>query len=243
MTTLLPHLTDPAALAREFAHVDCWIFDLDNTLYAPEVQLFAQIETRMTAYVQRLVGVDAAEASRLRAHYWREHGTTLAGLMAHHHIDPDAYLDEVHAIDMTALTPDPALAAAIHALPGRKIIHTNADSAYAGRVLAARGLGGFDAIYGIGEVGYAPKPGPRSFAAVLEMDGTDPTRAAMFEDDPRNLEVPFSLGMRTVLVGQGRHGPDELAVGQDIGGHVLWHTHDLTGFLAALAPAGRNMAE
>lgn len=228
---------DTAALRADFAGVDAWIFDLDNTLYSPDVRLFPQIEARMTGYVQRLLDVDAAEADRLRAHYWREHGTTLAGLMAHHGIDPETYLAEVHDIDFTALTPEPALAQAIRALPGLKIIHTNADSAYAGRVLARRELDVFDAIHGIGEVGYHPKPDPRSFAAVLDAHGLDPARCAMFEDDPRNLEVPFSLGMRTVLVGTGRHGPDELAEDHSHGSHVLWHIRDIVAFVPALAAA------
>lgn len=228
---------DAHALQADFTGVGAWIFDLDNTLYSPDLRLFSQIEARMTAYVQRLLGVDAPEADRLRAHYWREHGTTLAGLMAHHGIDPEAYLAEVHDIDFTALTPEPALADAIRALPGLKIIHTNADAPYAARVLARRELDVFDAIHGIGEVGYHPKPDPRSFAAVLDAHALDPARCAMFEDDPRNLEVPFSLGMRTILVGAGRHGPDALAEDHSHGAHVLWHTHDLPGFTAALAAA------
>lgn len=228
---------DAAAFRQDFAGVDAWIFDLDNTLYSPEVRLFSQIEARMTAYVQRLLGVDAAEADRLRAHYWREHGTTLAGLMAHHGIDPESYLAEVHDIDFAALTPEPALAQAIRALPGLKIIHTNADAAYAGRVLARRELDVFDAVHGIGEVGYHPKPDPRSFAAVLRAHGLNPARCAMFEDDPRNLEVPFSLGMRTILVGAGRHGPDELPEDHSHAGHVLWHTRDILTFVTALAGA------
>ena len=105
------------------------------------------------------------------------------------------------------------------------------------RVLARRELDVFDAIHGIGEVGYHPKPDPRSFAAVLKAHALDPARCAMFEDDPRNLEVPFSLGMRTVLVGAGRHGPDELAEDHSHGSHVLWHTRDIVAFLPALAAA------
>lgn len=240
---MTPPPADPARLTRDFSGVRWWIFDLDNTLYPPEARLFAQIEARMTAYVQRLTGADRDEASRLRAHYWREHGTTLAGLMANHGIDAQAYLDEVHDIDFSPLTPDPALAAAIAALPGRRIIHTNADAAYAGKVLAHRGLAVFEAIHGIEEVGFHPKPDPRSFAAVLEAHGIDPAEAAFFEDDPRNLEVPFSLGMRTVLVGPGRHGPDELAPGHRHGDHVMWHTHDLRDFTVALAAALHAVAE
>ena len=220
----------------DFAHVDCWIFDLDNTLYHPEVRLFAQIERRMTAYVMRELGVDEAEASRLRDHYWRSHGTTLAGLMAEHGIDPGPYLADVHDIDFSALRPDPQLAAAIAALPGRKIVHTNADAAYAGRVLAHRGLpAAFEAIYGVEEVGFHPKPDPRAYHAVLDAHGIDPTRAAFFEDDPRNLAVPEALGMVTVLVGAGRTGPDAVAEGADPGPHVHHRTDDLTAFLLALA--------
>ncbi|WP_299359291.1 pyrimidine 5'-nucleotidase [uncultured Paracoccus sp.] len=230
------------AIADQFAHVDVWIFDLDNTLYPAEIRLFDQIQLRMTAWVARELGLDDAAADSLRTRYWREHGTTLAGLMAEHAIDPRPYLSDVHDIDFSVLPADPGLAAAIDALPGRKIVHTNADAAYAGKVLARRGLTCFEAVCGIEEVGFHPKPDPRSFAAVLALQGIDPRRAAMFEDDPRNLIVPHSLGMRTILVGAGRHGPDELAADHVHGTHVDHRTHDLAGFLAPLAPAGPNVA-
>lgn len=219
----------------DFQHVTTWIFDLDNTLYAPEVQLFAQIEQRMTAYVMREIGVSESEANRLRNHYWRQHGTTLSGLMAEHDIDPAPYLREVHDIDFSVLTPDPELAALIRALPGRKIVHTNGDRAYALRVLEHRGLTVFDAVHGIDNVDFHPKPDARAYAAVRAAEGFDPARAAMFEDDPRNLAVPHMLGMRTVLVGDGRHGADAPIPGRDHGAHVQHSTMDLTGFLRGLA--------
>ena len=219
----------------DFQHVTTWIFDLDNTLYAPEVRLFAQIERRMTAYVMREIGVSEPEASRLRDHYWRQHGTTLSGLMAEHDIDPAPYLREVHDIDFSVLTPDPELAALIRALPGRKIVHTNGDRAYALRVLEHRGLTVFDAVHGIDNVDFHPKPDARAYAAVRAAEGFDPARAAMFEDDPRNLAVPHMLGMRTVLVGDGRHGPDAAKAGQDYGAHVHHQTTNLTDFLRGLA--------
>ena len=222
----------------DFQDVTTWIFDLDNTLYPPEVQLFAQIERRMTAYVMRTLGVSEPEAHRLRKHYWREHGTTLAGLMAEHGIEPLPYLRDVHDIDFSVLTPDPELAATIRALPGRKIVHTNGDSTYAARVLEHRGLMIFDAIHGMEEVGFVPKPDARAYAAVLAAEGFDPTRAAMFEDDPRNLAEPHRLGMRTILVGYGRTGPDELGHGHDPGPHVHHRTMDLSAFLRGLAPGG-----
>lgn len=219
----------------DFRHVTTWIFDLDHTLYAPEVRLFAQIERRMTAYVMRTLGLAEAEASRLREQYWRQHGTTLAGLMAEHGVEPMAYLRDVHDIDFSGLSPDPELAALIRALPGRKIVHTNGDSAYAARVLERRGLTVFDAIHGVENVDFHPKPDARAYAAVLAAEGFDPARAAMFEDDPRNLLVPHQLGMQTILVGCGQRGPDMPEPGQPRDAHVGHQTMDLTGFLRDLS--------
>ena len=115
--------------ANAFSAVETWVFDLDNTLYPPAARLFDQIEARMTDYVMRTLGVAMDEADRLRAHYWQLYGTTLAGLMHEHDLDPAPYLHEVHAIDFSGLTPDPALAAAIAALPGRRLVYTNATAA------------------------------------------------------------------------------------------------------------------
>ena len=217
-----------------FTHVTTWIFDLDNTLYPPEARLFAQIESRMTAYVMRELKVDEMRASHLRDLYWREHGTTLAGLMAEHGLDPLPYLRDVHDIDFSVLRPNPDLAGAIASLPGRKIVHTNGDSFYASRVLEHCGLSGFDAVFGVEEVDFHPKPDARAYHAVIAAQGFDPARAAMFEDDPRNLKVPEQLGMRTILVGSGEAGPTAQPFDQDHGVFVHHRTNDLTGFLKQL---------
>lgn len=222
-------------LARDFAHVTVWIFDLDNTLYPAGDALFPQISAKMSAWLMRHLHVDATEAARLRDHYWRRHGTTLAGLMAEHDIDPHGFLDDVHDIDLGALRPDPVLAGAIARLPGRKIVHTNADAAYAGRVLAARGLSGFDAVLGIGETGWHPKPDLRAYDAIRTAVGFDPREAAMFEDTPRNLAVPFTQGMRTVLVGPGHEGPADRPMPPEAALHITHQTLDLSAFLDALA--------
>lgn len=212
---------DPAG----FEQVTTWVFDLDNTLYPPSMRLFDQIDRRMTAYVMRELRLPQPEADRLRHDYWRAYGTTLAGLMERHAIDPEPYMIEVHDIDFSVLAPDPGLREGIAALPGRRIVYTNGSAPYAHRVLEARGLQGlFDAVYGVEHAGYRPKPMPEAFAAVFGADGLDTTRAAMFEDDPRNLRVPHGLGMRTVHV-----APDP-----EPAAHIHHHTDDLAGFLAAL---------
>lgn len=213
-------------MKQQFVHVTTWVFDLDNTLYPPEIRLFDQIEVRMTTWVMRELGVGRTQANRLRQHYWDKYGTTLAGLMREHGVDPGPYLTDVHDIDFSVLPADPDLAAAVANLPGRRVVYTNACADYAAKVLAARGLSGlFDRVYGIEHAGFLPKPERAAFEAVFALDGLTPTTAAMFEDDPRNLRAPHDLGMRTVHVA---HKP--LAAR-----HIHHHTSDLAGFLAALA--------
>lgn len=211
--------------SHAFQHVRHWVFDLDNTLYPPEARLFDQIEVRMTEYVMRALNVDQAKANHLRQSYWEKYGTTLAGLMREHDVDPTPYLTDVHDIDFSVLTPDPALRARIAALPGRRIVYTNGCAPYAHRVIAARGLSGlFDAVYGIEDAGFLPKPERGAFEKVFARDGTVPSQAAMFEDDSRNLEAPFAMGMRTV------HVTADPAPAR----HIQFQTDDLAGFLAGL---------
>ena len=208
-----------------FNHVAYWVFDLDNTLYPPQARLFDQIEVKMTRYVMDALGVGHDEANRLRKHYWKTYGTTLAGLMQEHGVDPAPYLTEVHEISLDHLEPDARLRRGIAALPGRKIVYTNGSAPYAERVIAARGLSGmFDAVYGVEHADFHPKPDPRAFDRVFTRDGLDPKKGAMFEDDSRNLAVPHELGMRTVHVAPEAEEAE----------HVHHHTVDLTEFIARL---------
>lgn len=210
-------------LAQSFSHVRTWVFDLDNTLYPVQMRLFDQIEVRMTNWVMTALGVNRAEADRLRHHYWQSYGTTLAGLMQEHGIDPGPYLTDVHDIDFSVLSPDADLAARIRALPGRRIVYTNGCAPYAHRVIEARGLSGlFDAVYGVENAGFRPKPERAAFEAIFAADNLAPATAAMFEDDPRNLAAPHAMGMVTVHV----------APEPEPAGHIHHHTDDLAAFLA-----------
>lgn len=209
----------------DFQHVRHWVFDLDNTLYHPSARLFDQIEVRMTDWVMKELKVDRARANTLRRQYWHDYGTTLAGLMDVHGVDPGPYLHDVHEISLDHLDPDPQLAAQIKSLPGRRIVYTNGSRPYAERVLAARGLqDAFDAVYGVEHAGFRPKPERIAFETIFATDGTDAKTAAMFEDDTRNLAAPHAMGMRTVHV-----APDPQP-------HpfIHHHTNDLSGFLARL---------
>lgn len=186
------------------AHIDSWIFDLDNSLYPASTDLFALIDVRMGEYIQRLLGCDPVEARRVQKLYFHEHGTTLAGLMASHGTQPAEFLDYVHDIDLARLAADPRLVAALDRLPGRKFVFTNGDEAYARRVLDRLGLASaFDGMHDIHAMEYVPKPNPAAYAALCERHGIDPARALFVEDMARNLAPAKALGMKTVWIDNG----------------------------------------
>ena len=191
-------------MTPELAHVESWIFDLDNSLYPHSCNLFELIDVRMGAYIQRLLGVDAVEARRVQKGFFHAHGTTLAGLMANHGVDPHDFLDFVHDIDLARIAADPKLVAALDRLPGRKFVFTNGDEKYARRVLERLGLANaFDGLHDIHAMAYVPKPDPRSYAAMCERYAIAPERALFVEDMARNLAPAKALGMTTVWIDNG----------------------------------------
>jgi len=224
--------------AAGFSHIEEWVFDLDNTLYPRHVDLFSQIDIKMTGFIQALLQMEHADARKLQKQYYHDHGTTLQGLMIHHEIDPNVFLQAVHDIDYSVLKPDIGLGDAIRALPGRKFIFTNGDTPHAERTATALGiLDHFDDIFDIVAADLLPKPAPDTYQRFLTRHGVHPQKAAMFEDLPRNLSVPDELGMRTILIVPRNMGEVVGEVwehdGHD-GGHVHYVTDDLTGFLRAI---------
>jgi putative hydrolase of the HAD superfamily len=210
-----------------FAHIRDWIFDLDNCLYPASTGLFGLIDERMGAYIQRLLDCDAAEAKRVQKAHFHAHGTTLAGLMQEHGVDPHEFLDDVHAIPVERVARDDRLAAGLARLPGRRFVFTNGDAAYARRVLEAIGVHAqFDDLHDIHASSYRPKPDPHGYAVLCERFGIDPRRAVLVEDMAQNLAPAKALGMTTVWVDngseRGEHGYDERVVDHRIGDVGEW---------------------
>jgi len=186
---------------------DLAVIDLDNTLYRADTGVFARMDARMTAFICRELGVDEAEANRLRLKYWHEYGTTLRGLMLFHGIDAEAFLHEVHDINADELLePDPELDAALARLPGRKVIHTNGIREHAERILAALGIAHhFEHIYDIRFDNYLPKPNHEVLAQLIEKEGAEPKRTLVVDDMADNLAAARELGCKTVWI---THEPD-----------------------------------
>ena len=189
-------------MSADLRHIDTWLFDLDNTLYPAQSGFMGEIERRMTAFVQRVTGLERDEADRLQKQYLAQYGLTLGGLIEHHGGDPAEFHAIFHDMSLEALAHDPQLTAAIARLPGRRLIFTNADEVHAKRVLQRLGLGHlFEDIFHIGSAAYVPKPAPETFARMNAAHGIAPQTAAFFEDSERNLAPAFDLGMTTILVG------------------------------------------
>jgi putative hydrolase of the HAD superfamily len=223
---------------RGFRHVETWVFDLDNTLYSHHSNLWQQVDERIRSFVSDFLQLPKDEAFRLQKDYYKRYGTTLRGLMSEHGVDPDVYLDYVHQIDHSPLTPNPALGAALEKLAGRKLILTNGTRKHAEAVMQRLAIAHhFEDVFDIAAAALDPKPQPHVYERFLKRHAVEPTRAAMFEDLARNLQVPHALGMVTVLVvPEGQR--EVLREGWELEGrdapHVDHVTDDLAGFIKSL---------
>jgi putative hydrolase of the HAD superfamily len=218
-----------------FNKIETWVFDLDNTLYPHHVNLWHQVDERIRDYIVGFLKISREEAFRLQKDYYRRYGTTMRGLMEEHGLQPDEFLEIVHQVDHSPLTPNPALGSAIAELPGRKLILTNGTRAHADAVMRRLEIAEhFDDVFDIRAADLEPKPRPQVYERFLARHDVDPKRAAIFEDLSRNLEVPHALGMITVLVVPKGAGvvlrEDWELAGRDAP-HVNHVTDDLADFL------------
>ena len=212
--------------------IETWIFDLDNTLYPASCRLFDQIHALMTRFIVERLDLSPEAAFVLQKTYFRVHGTTLRGLMTVDRIDPDDFLAYVHEIDLSCVPPDPVLVAALAALPGRKIVHTNGSVRHAERLLEHLGVAGsFCGIVDIAAAGYEPKPGLAGYYELLRRHQVTPTAAIMFEDIAKNLVPAAALGMTTAWI----RGQADWAAAGSGGDHTHHVVDDLGGFLWAAA--------
>lgn len=223
-----------------FSHIECWVFDLDNTLYPPHCDLWRKIDMRITQYMCDMFGIDGMSSRALQKYYYKQYGTTMQGLIEEYGISPGHYLDFVHDIDRSSIAADQALAAGIAGLPGRKLILTNGSRDHALKTAAQLGLDHlFEDVFDIVAANLVPKPHAAVYEMFFERHGVDPARAILFEDIERNLLVPHERGMATVLV-TPRHGAadhrEDWEIARERPAHVHHVTDDLAAFLQAIAP-------
>src|SRR5271166_6312085 len=219
-----------AASGRPLGEIETWIFDLDNTLYPASCRLFDQIHARMTQFIADRLDVSPEAALTIQKTYFREHGTTMRGLMTVDRIDPEDFLAFVHEIDLACVPPDPVLVEALARLPGRKIVHTNGSQRHAERLLDhLRIAGSFCGVIDIAAAGYDPKPALAGYHELLRRHEVSPGTALMVEDMARNLVPAAALGMTTAWV----RNPAEWGADGADGDHIHYIVDHLGGFLAA----------
>lgn len=233
----VPPAVLPPITLRGFDHIDTWIFDLDNTLYPASCDLFAQVDHRMGSFIAETLGVPYEHARHLQKAYYRQFGTTLAGLMKVHKLKPEPFLEYVHDIDLSVLPELPDLSDRIARLPGRKLIFTNGSRRHAENVARKIGvLHHFEDICDISAMDFVPKPEHSAFERMIKLHDVDASAAAMFEDMPHNLESPHALGMTTVFVHSDYiDHPAQLKVRdwRQLPVHIHHMTHDLTDFIGS----------
>lgn len=220
---------------------DTWIFDLDNTLYPASSGLMAEVSRRMTRFVAETLGVHEDAAFVEQKRMFREHGTTLRGLMNRYDVNPGTFMAYVHAVDYTLVDENPRMKRAIDALPGKKIVFTNASVDHAETVLARLGIAhAFSGIFDVAAADYLPKPNRHAYEKLTARHGIDPARAVMIEDIAPNLEPAAELGMTTLWVRHDRTADPYWAIPSNDAGYVHHETDDLSAWLERIGPPSRS---
>ncbi|MAZ07614.1 MAG: pyrimidine 5'-nucleotidase [Rickettsiales bacterium] len=180
---------------------NCWLFDLDNTLYPPDSKIFDKIDLRMKKFISEKLKISREKAFEVQKNYYHKYGTTLFGLMKNYNIDPEDFLDFVHDIDMKSLKKDSSLKKDIKNLPGKKFIYTNGDEKYAKKILRCLGLSNvFDDIFDIKKANFIPKPKVESLKSLLKKYDLKPESIVYFEDLEKNLLTAYKIGITTVHI-------------------------------------------
>jgi putative hydrolase of the HAD superfamily len=213
-----------------FSHIDTWVFDLDNTLYDAEAYIFVEMGRQMNRFVAERLNIPLDQADAVRRAFFLKYGTTLRGLMTEHGVHPDDFLNAIHDLDITRVPPCAVTRDHLAALPGRRIVFTNAPRGFARDMTAHLGIGHlFDDIFGIEDAGYWPKPQPETYHAFLKKYDIDPARACMFEDMAVNLKPARDLGMTTVWF----YGAENAVAPETVEPHIQHHAQKLPDWLTA----------
>jgi len=210
--------------------INTWIFDLDNTLYSADSGIFQQVHRLMGEFISNNLNMEISEAKKLQSKYYKQHGTTLRGMMDNHGVDPDYFLDEVHRLDYSIVGPNQLLNDELEKLEGRKIIYTNANEKHVLDVLKRINLSNyFDEIFDIKLANYIPKPEIKPYEQIIELFKIDASRSAMFDDIAKNLVPAKKVGFTPVWIDAGYENfSDDIEASRD---YLDYQTRNLSLFL------------
>ena len=210
--------------------INTWIFDLDNTLYSADSGIFQQVHKLMGEFIAKNLNMELSEAKKLQSKYYKQHGTTLRGMMDNHGVDPDYFLEEVHRLDYSIVGPNEKLNNELKSLKGRKIIYTNANKQHVVDVLQKINLSNFfDEVFDIKMANYIPKPEIKPYQQIIDLFNIDSKSSAMFDDIAKNLVPAKKVGFTPVWVDAGYENfSDDIKASKE---YLDYQTRDLSLFL------------
>lgn len=211
-------------MTLKIENIDNWIFDLDNTLYPEDTNLFARVSKRMTLFIQKEFNLEEEPARDLQRKMFKQYGTTMRGLMTEYDMDPEIFLHFVHDIDVSDMQVDMELKDLLGKLPGRRFIYTNGSVAHAKNITNQLGIKNlFEDVFDIVASNFLPKPASQPYDDMVIKFSVDPTRSVMIEDMAKNLRPAADLGMTTVWL---RHNKDWSSEDSE-GDHIHYAIDDL----------------
>ena len=105
---------------KDLKDIKFWLFDLDNTLYDGATKVFDQVDKKMSKFISNKLNIGIEEAKKIQKNYFQEYNTTLNGMIKHHKIDADEFLEFVHDVDLSFLNEDKDLEIEIKKLEEKK---------------------------------------------------------------------------------------------------------------------------
>ena len=213
---------------KELSKIKYWLFDLDNTLYSGQTKVFDQVDKKMSSFISKKLNVSLEEAKKIQKDYFYKYSTTLSGMMKHHKIDANEFLDFVHDVNLDFLKQDKGLENEISKIKGKKIIFTNGSKAHAFNVTKKIGIDKlFDGVFDIVESNFIPKPSMKAYKILIEKYKIEPQYCILVEDIARNLKPAYELGMKTVWIKNDEPWAAELSNES----FINYRTENLTNFL------------
>ena len=222
---------------KELSKIKYWLFDLDNTLYSGQTKVFDQVDKKMSSFISKKLDISLEEAKKIQKDYFYKYSTTLSGMMKHHKIDANEFLDFVHDVNLDFLKQDKGLENEISKIKGKKIIFTNGSKAHAFNVTKKIGIDKlFDGVFDIVESNFIPKPSMKAYKILIEKYKIEPQYCILVEDIARNLKPAYELGMKTVWIKNDEPWAAEFSNEN----FINYKTENLTNFLKEFNELRKN---
>ena len=222
---------------KELSKIKYWLFDLDNTLYSGQTKVFDQVDKKMSSFISKKLNVSLEEAKKIQKDYFYKYSTTLSGMMKHHKIDANEFLDFVHDVNLDFLKQDKGLENEISKIKGKKIIFNNGSKAHAFNVTKKIGIDKlFDGVFDIVESNFIPKPSMKAYKILIEKYKIEPQYCILVEDIARNLKPAYELGMKTVWIKNDEPWAAEFSNEN----FINYKTENLTNFLKEFNELRKN---